>query len=604
VNDTSPKKNGNGLRATDDAAPVMIWISDQNMLCTYVSDGWLRFSGRTIDEELGYGWAERVHPDDLNHCLETVIQAFDARRDFNAEYRLRRFDGEYRWVVKSGTPWYSPDGSFGGYIGSCIDIHDSKQRERELQLSNRSMRKALEASKSAVWEWQIKSGQNAWFGDMNALFASMLRTMQCLHSRIHPEDRNWLWDAVLHAMRNHETFNEEFRVLQPNRTVIWMEARGVFAYGPAGQPESMLGFIMDVTDRRRKEDTFLRAEQWYRDIVTSADVVICRSDPQTPGFTFVSKEVEKLFGYPVESWTTQEEFWQQHLHYADRAWVPAFCQRAREEKRSYDLEYRVVASDNRLVWIRDITQVIVRHGEAAEFISVLVDVTERKQAEEEFVEWGTRNVTAGSQEQRVLEQEQEIDLVKRLAFVSTEFRELCHRPTRNRRQFTASLEQLRDQLAEISQDARRASFRLNCFTLARLGLAGALRSLVHRLQQQGLDITFTSRNLPDSIPADTRECLFHVAREALANVVVHSGVKEASVELAGRAGSVFLIITDKGKGFAPDSTNNRHGFGLLSMSERLRLIHGTLTIRSQPSQGTEVIAQVPVPVIASGRNAA
>ena len=110
-------------------APVMLWMSDQEKLCDFFNQGWLEFTGRTMQQELGNGWAEGVYPDDFQHCLETYYSAFDARRPFEMEYRLRRHDGEYRWIMDRGTPRFDSGGEFMGYVGSAVDITDQKQVE-------------------------------------------------------------------------------------------------------------------------------------------------------------------------------------------------------------------------------------------------------------------------------------------------------------------------------------------------------------------------------------------------------------------------------------------------------------------------------------------
>jgi PAS domain S-box-containing protein len=119
------------FRNMADTAPVMIWVSGPDKLCTFFNKGWLDFAGRAMEQELGQGWAEGVHPNDLERCYATYVSAFDARRNFQMEYRLRRADGEYRWVLDNGVPRFQYDGAFAGYVGSCIDITDVKRTQEE-----------------------------------------------------------------------------------------------------------------------------------------------------------------------------------------------------------------------------------------------------------------------------------------------------------------------------------------------------------------------------------------------------------------------------------------------------------------------------------------
>lgn len=121
------------FRLVADRAPVLIWMSGTDKLCNFFNQGWLNFTGRSIDEELGNGWTSGVHPDDAQRCVEIYSESFDARIDFQMEYRLRRFDGEYRWIVDYGVPRFESDGRFCGYIGSCVDITDRKSSAESLQ---------------------------------------------------------------------------------------------------------------------------------------------------------------------------------------------------------------------------------------------------------------------------------------------------------------------------------------------------------------------------------------------------------------------------------------------------------------------------------------
>jgi PAS domain S-box-containing protein len=126
------------FRKVADTAPVMIWVSGPDKLFTFVNRGWLDFTGGTMERELGDGWADDVHPDDFEGCLATYISSFDARCSFQREYRLRRVDGVYRWILDRGVPLFGSGGGFQGYIGSCVDITELKLAQ-EATLSRQKM---------------------------------------------------------------------------------------------------------------------------------------------------------------------------------------------------------------------------------------------------------------------------------------------------------------------------------------------------------------------------------------------------------------------------------------------------------------------------------
>jgi len=116
-----------------DAAPVMIWVSGQDKGCVWFNQPWLTFTGRSMAQEVGKGWAEGVHIGDFERCLKVYTSHFDARSEFRMHYRLRRHDGEYRWVDDTGVPRYAHDGTFLGYIGSCVDVHEHRRMQTELR---------------------------------------------------------------------------------------------------------------------------------------------------------------------------------------------------------------------------------------------------------------------------------------------------------------------------------------------------------------------------------------------------------------------------------------------------------------------------------------
>jgi PAS domain S-box-containing protein len=138
------------FRLVANAAPVMIWMSGPDKLCTYFNQPWLEFTGCPLEDELGNGWTKDVHPDDLPNCMVTYAQSFDRRVPFKMEYRLRRHDGEWRWVEDRGVPITLPNGSFAGYIGSCLDITDYKRAEEELRAVSGKLIEAQEKERRRI----------------------------------------------------------------------------------------------------------------------------------------------------------------------------------------------------------------------------------------------------------------------------------------------------------------------------------------------------------------------------------------------------------------------------------------------------------------------
>ena len=334
------------FRLVANTAPVLIWMSGTDKLCTFFNQGWLSFTGRSMQQELGEGWLIGVHPEDVQRCIRTYSASFDARAPFEMEYRLRRHDGEFRWVVDYGTPRFEIDGTFCGYIGSAVDITERKSSEESL----------------------------------HSLSGRLIHAQEQERARI--------------ARELHDDFSQRLALLGISLGQLWKDL-----------PESEVG--------------------------------------QRTGVLEILK--------------------------------------------------------------------------------------------------GTK---------------------------------------------------------EMSSDLHSLSHQLHSSKLELVGLVSALSGLCKEMgEKYKIDIHFTKSGALPKIAKDVELCLFRVTQEALGNVVKHSQSKGAQVELGANSIGVSLRVTDAGKGFEPDLSNPAAGIGLVGMRERLRLVGGRLSVKSELRRGTEIIAEVPLAVI-------
>jgi len=330
------------FRLVADTAPVMIWTSGTDRKCNYFNKPWLDFTGRSLQAELGDGRAEGVHPDDLGRSMQTYAEAFDRRESFELQYRLRRHDGEYRWVLGKGVPRFNSDGTFAGYIGSCIDITERKLAEEAMSTIGRRLIEAQE------------------------------------------EERTWIGREL------HDDINQRLALLA------------------------------------------VELDRWSQ------------SNPSIPGLS-------------------------EQMRYAQ------------------------------------------------------------------------------------------------------------------------------ERISQIAKDVQGLSHRLHSSKLEYLGLATAANSFCKELAGQSkVEVQFSHAGIPRSVPKEVSLCLFRVLQEALQNAVKHSGVKSFTVDLRGTEEAIELTVSDIGSGFEEQDAFTRDGVGLISMRERLHLVHGELSVKSKTGAGTTIHARVPL----------
>ena len=189
-------------------------------------------------------------------------------------------------------------------------------------------------------------------------------------------------DEIRAAIKEGAECRVVLRNYRKDGTLFWNELTLYPLHDNAGHLTHYVGIQRDITVRKEVEQALRQSEERYRELVESAQAIVWRGDPHTFQFTFVSQEAEALLGYPVARWLDEPTFWVDHIHPDDRAWAPELCAKATQEHRAHEFEYRMIAADGRVVWLRDMVKVVVEDGQLKESVGVMIDVTERKQMEE------------------------------------------------------------------------------------------------------------------------------------------------------------------------------------------------------------------------------
>jgi len=280
------------FRIVADAAPVLIWMSGVDKLCTFFNKRWFEFTGRSPEQEMGNGWADGVHPEDLDRYFDTYTEAFDARKPFVMQYRLRRNDGEYRWISDEGVPRFDAQGRFVGYIGSCVDVTDLLRQQKALHQFEERVALAAEAAQLGVWELDTSSNR-IWVSDkVRQLFQFPTDdeiTYGEFQKRVHPDDRAARDRVLRRAIQTHGSYETEYRIVLPDGMIRWIGGRARCVSDTKGKPTRLLGVSMDITERKQAEELF----QLATEASPSGTVLV---DHQGR-ILLVNAHIEGLFGY-------------------------------------------------------------------------------------------------------------------------------------------------------------------------------------------------------------------------------------------------------------------------------------------------------------------
>jgi PAS domain S-box-containing protein len=343
---------------------------------------------------------QRVHPEDVDLVKHTIDRASQEGKDFEYECRLAMPNGAVKHVdVMAHALNDESDGI--EFVGAVTDTTERKRAEEALRRSESYLAEAQRFTHTGSWVWRVAGGDalhlsEEWYRIYGFDPENGPPTWEERLQRIHPEDRaNWQGtiDRAIGAKSDYEV---EFRILLPGGIVKYIHTVGHPVMNASGDLMQFVGSSTDITERKRADEERERllaseqaafaeavaAQQRFRDLVNSVEGIVWEADVPSFQFLFISKQAERILGYPVERWLSEPTFWKDHVHPEDQEWTVQFCQKATAEKRDHQFEYRMIAADGSVVWLRDLVTVVVEGDRVTRVRGLMVDLTNRKQAEE------------------------------------------------------------------------------------------------------------------------------------------------------------------------------------------------------------------------------
>jgi PAS domain S-box-containing protein len=290
------------FRHMADAAPVMIWMDDAAGMSTYFSKPWLDFTGRTLEQELGKGSRDGIHPDDLPTFVAAYDRAYAARSAFQTEYRLRRHDGEYRWILETAFPRLAASGEFEGFIGSALDITDRRRAEDSVRESEERFRFMADAAPVMIWLDDVDANvtyfSKPWL-DYTGRPLEMELGLGWTEG-VHPDDLERIRKIEADARPQRKPFYMEYRLLRHDGEYRWVFDAAQPRWTPAGHFAGYIGSAVDVTERRQAEQQ-VRAQHEFLRRVIDADPNLVFAKDWNGRFTLANHAVAELYGTTVEN---------------------------------------------------------------------------------------------------------------------------------------------------------------------------------------------------------------------------------------------------------------------------------------------------------------
>ncbi len=463
--------------------------------------------------------------------------------------------------------------------------------------SEEYLAEAQRLSHTGSFGWKPSTGAIIWSEETFRIFQYdqiTTPTIELILQRVHPDDAALVQQTIQRAEQEGKDFDHEYRLVMPDGSLKYLH---VVAHALSDESAGMefVGAVVDVTAAKQAGKTLRESEACLAEAqrLTHTGSAVW----QVAGRSAVnlSEEWYRIYGFDPKEGLSAWEKRLQRMYPADQANWREITDRAIREKADYEGEHRILLPDGTLKYTHTVGHPVLNSsGDAEQFVCTMMDITERKLAEAALANVSRKLIQAQEQERIRIGRELHDDIGQRLAMVTIQLQQV-HEDSLVLPEVRTRMGQLQKQISEIATDLQSLSHELHSAKLQYLGLSAAMKSFCREFgEQQRVEIDFTGHDLPSPLEPDSSLCLFRVLQEALHNAAKYSGVRYIEVRLWGTSEEIHLSVVDFGSGFDPQVAKEGRGIGLISMEERLKLLHGSLAIDSHPNRGTTVHARLPL----------
>jgi PAS domain S-box-containing protein len=543
---------------------------------------------RTID------FVSLIHPEDREANLVQVRRLRVGEiPSFEIENRYIHKNGEPVWVRKFVSVLHGEEGEPTHLIALVTNVTERKRAEEAINESEMRYRRIVETTNEGVWLLDSKLHTSY----VNRQMAGMLgyepgdMVGRSVFDFYFSEDVDHKRQVLTRREQGVREQLEE-RLRRRDGSELWVRMSATPVIREDCEFDGAFAMVCDITERKLAEEAIKESEQRFRLVADSAPVMIWMS---------ALDKRPTYFNRPWLDFTGQSEADLQSglagiVHPEDYSKCQDIYCRGFDQRQPFAKECRLKRHDGQYRWMLDIgVPRFHEDGSFAGYIGSCVDITEQKLAEEALSSISRRLIDAQEQERSRIARELHDDINQRLALVAMRLDRQRGDSRSTTREMRSAMGKAIKQISDIVSDVHMMSHRLHSSKLDTVGLAAAAAGFCRELsKQQNVEVDFQCDGIARELPEAIALCMFRVLQEALQNAVRHSGGKHFKVSLAECTNQIALTICDEGRGFNPAEALKGSGLGLTSMRERLKLVHGELSIESQLRKGTTIHARVPV----------